>query len=85
MGLYQKSNVATVDEFLRERYKLDQQLKENLSQARARMKLYADKNRTERVFEQGDEDFHKSHPYTQQSVELRNTSKCQILWPLSDY
>ncbi|KAL2506023.1 hypothetical protein Adt_05079 [Abeliophyllum distichum] len=47
MGPYQQTNVAAVDDLLQERYKMDQKLRESLAQARARMKHYADKNKTE--------------------------------------
>lgn len=51
------------------RYKLNQQLKENLSQASKRVKLYADKIRSERSFVEGDWVFLKLHPYAQKSAE----------------
>ncbi|XP_022847494.1 uncharacterized protein LOC111370012 [Olea europaea var. sylvestris] len=54
-----------------QRYKSNQQLKKNLSQAMARMKLYADKNRIERSSEKDGCVFLKLHPYTQKSVECR--------------
>lgn len=43
--------------------------------ARARIKQYADKKRSERSFEEGDLVFLKLHPYTQQSIEHRRNHK----------
>ncbi|KAL2497365.1 Uncharacterized protein Adt_22915 [Abeliophyllum distichum] len=54
LGPYQQTNIASVDSLLQERQRIDQQLRENLAQARARMKTYADKRRSERTFEEGD-------------------------------
>lgn len=63
--------LAAIEKLLQEMYKLDHQLKENLSQARARMKHYADKKMIERSFDEGDWVFLKLHPYVQHSVEFR--------------
>ncbi|KAL2459971.1 Uncharacterized protein Adt_43394 [Abeliophyllum distichum] len=60
--------VTGFEDVLRERYKMDQQLKESLAQARARMNHYADKRRTEREFQEGERVYLKLHPYQQQSV-----------------
>ncbi|XP_022844621.1 uncharacterized protein LOC111367792 [Olea europaea var. sylvestris] len=54
LDLYQQSNVAAVEELLQHRYQLNQQLKENLAQAGAKMKLYADTKRSERSFNEGE-------------------------------
>lgn len=75
LGPYQQSNVALVEELLQQRYKLNQQLKENLSQPTAKMKFYADNKRTERSSEVGECVFLKLHPYKQQSVENRQNHK----------
>ncbi|XP_075080352.1 uncharacterized protein LOC142165870 [Nicotiana tabacum] len=47
-----------------------QQLKENLQVAQARMKFFADKNRTERVLNEGDMVYLKLQPYKQASVAV---------------
>lgn len=48
------SRVASVDNLLAKRDQLLKSLKVNLERARQRMKLQADKHRTEREFEVGD-------------------------------
>ncbi|KAL0309708.1 UNVERIFIED_CONTAM: hypothetical protein Sradi_5913100 [Sesamum radiatum] len=47
----------------------------NLCEAQNRMKVFADKHRTERSFEVGDEVYLKLHPYKQSSVQLRRNMK----------
>lgn len=74
LGPYQQSNVTAVEELLQERSKLDQKLKENLSQVRARMKQYANKYRTERTFNEGD---------FVSSISIKSQAMCQVLWSLS--
>ncbi|KAL0319955.1 UNVERIFIED_CONTAM: hypothetical protein Sradi_5257000 [Sesamum radiatum] len=66
---------SEVDELIQERVKVLQLLKENLQQAQQRMKSYADKKRTEREFEVGDEVFLKLQPYKQTSIALRKQLK----------
>lgn len=46
-----------------------------LSQASARMKLYADKKRSEMSFDEGNWIFLKLHPYKEQSVEHKQNYK----------
>lgn len=48
MGEAPRSNVEAVDALLRERHSLFQQMKEQLLKAQEKMRLYADKKRTER-------------------------------------
>ena len=50
---------ASVDEFLKNRAHVQTLLKDNLNKVIERMKTFADRKRTERVFEVGDEDFIK--------------------------
>lgn len=67
--------VATVDKLLRGRHSTLLKLKENLSQAQARMKFYADRKKTEREFQIGDEVYLKLKPYRQTSIALRKSLK----------
>lgn len=67
--------MATVDELLRGRHSTLLKLKENLSQAQARMKFYADRKRTEREFQIGDEVYLKLKPYRQTSIALCKSLK----------
>ncbi|KAL2506627.1 putative nucleotidyltransferase [Abeliophyllum distichum] len=67
--------VTGFEDVLRERYKMDQQLKESLTQARSRMKYYADKRRTEREFQEGEWVYLKLHTNQQQSVIRRLNHK----------
>lgn len=50
-------------------------LKENLDKAQNRMKVNADKKRTEREFNVGDWVFLKLQPYRQTSVAVRKSLK----------
>ncbi|XP_022841853.1 uncharacterized protein LOC111365530 [Olea europaea var. sylvestris] len=75
MGPYQQTSVSMVEDILQKRYKMDQQLKENLAQARSRIKMYANKNRTERQFEEGDWVYLKLHLYQQWSMAKRINQK----------
>ena len=64
------TSVAAVSDFLDQRTRLLGQLKEHLETARNRMKQFADKHRTERVFAVGDWVYLKLQPYRQTSVAL---------------
>ncbi|KAG8371289.1 hypothetical protein BUALT_Bualt13G0072000 [Buddleja alternifolia] len=57
------------------RRKMVHMFKENLKLAQQYMKHYVDKNRSERVFEVGDEFYLELQPYKQNSVVLRRTLK----------
>ncbi|KAL2230104.1 UNVERIFIED_CONTAM: Transposon Ty3-G Gag-Pol polyprotein [Sesamum indicum] len=75
IGPYLQGHHSDVAELMQERTKVLQLLKENLQQAQQRMKHYADKKRTEREFQVGDEVFLKLQPYKQTSVSLRKQLK----------
>ncbi|KAL2250254.1 UNVERIFIED_CONTAM: Transposon Ty3-I Gag-Pol polyprotein [Sesamum indicum] len=75
MGPYQQSHHSDVEELIQERAKVLQMLKENLQLAQHRMKIYADRKRTEREFQVGDEVFLKLQPHKQTSVAFRKRLK----------
>jgi len=66
---------AEVDHRLRSREEVLSLLKENLWNAQEWMKLYADRKRSERVFQVGDWVFLKLQPYRQKSVAMRHNMK----------
>lgn len=59
---------SSVDELLQERAAHSALLHEHLAAAQNRMKMQADRNRTDREFQVGDEVLLKLQPYTQSSV-----------------
>nr|GEZ84427.1 reverse transcriptase [Tanacetum cinerariifolium] len=69
------TSVATVGEFFTKRNILNKILKEALTHAQNRYKMYADKSRTEREFDVGDWVYLKLQPYRQSSVEVRRNLK----------
>ncbi|GKA15839.1 reverse transcriptase [Tanacetum coccineum] len=69
------TSVAAVGEFFTKRNILNKILKEALTHAQNRYKMYADKNRTEREFDVGDWVYLKLQPYRQSSVEVRRNLK----------
>ncbi|XP_011087088.1 uncharacterized protein LOC105168653 [Sesamum indicum] len=56
IGPYLHSHHSDVEELMKNKVEILQLLKENLQNAQQRMKIYADKKRTEREFEVGDEE-----------------------------
>ncbi|OIT03430.1 hypothetical protein A4A49_57614, partial [Nicotiana attenuata] len=58
-----------------QRQQMLQNLKENLNQARARMKFYADRHRSDRNLEVGDLVYLKLQPYRQTSITVRRNLK----------
>lgn len=62
-------------DFLLEKQQMLAKLKENLNQAQARMKKYADKKRTERSFELGDMVYLRMQPYRLASFGIRQSIK----------
>ncbi|XP_078173973.1 uncharacterized protein LOC144567682 [Carex rostrata] len=63
-----KGPVEAVNTYLRDRQEALHQLKANLVKAQARSKQFADKNRSERKFKEGDWVYLKLQPYRQLSV-----------------
>lgn len=70
-----KSDDPVVAQFAKDRIQTLRLLKENLSKAQERMKVFADKKRTDREFNVGDEVFLKLQPYRQMSVAVRGNQK----------
>jgi hypothetical protein len=75
MGSIPDSKVEAVDELLKERHTILVLLKEQLTKAQERMKLYADKKRHERHFLVGAWVYLKLQPYKQTSVQRRLSNK----------
>lgn len=69
------TNYVGVKQFLQDRAQVQQLLKDNLIKSQERMVWYANKKRTDRSFEVGDEVFLKLQPYRQASVVLRRNQK----------
>ncbi|GMI71757.1 hypothetical protein HRI_000845000 [Hibiscus trionum] len=69
------STVQNVNDIIQSREHTRKLLNDNLVRAQHRMKFYADKNRSERSFEVGDEVYLKLQPYRQSSVALRKNLK----------
>jgi hypothetical protein len=54
--------------------------KENLAQSQARIKKFADKNRSERKFEPGDLVYLKLQPYRNSALNLHNNLKLSTMY-----
>ncbi|KAL0408452.1 UNVERIFIED_CONTAM: Transposon Ty3-G Gag-Pol polyprotein [Sesamum radiatum] len=72
---YIETDHPDVDGYLKDRNKMIELFKVNLREAQNRMKHYADKKRTERVFQVGDSVYLRLQPYRQNSVQLRRNLK----------
>lgn len=66
----------TTRQFCHDRNQIMQLLKQNLTQAQARMKFYADKQRMERSFSVGDLVYLRIKPYKQ--VSLQQLKYCKL-------
>ncbi|XP_071905740.1 uncharacterized protein [Coffea arabica] len=71
------SKIATVEDHLKDRQKLDELFKKNLQEAQNKMKLYADQ-RSERTFSVGDWVYLRLQPHRQTTVDLRGNTKLSI-------
>lgn len=74
-GQFLWSHNPEVNDLVQEKQRTTKLLKENLENAQQRMKMFADKKRSERVFEVGDYIYLKLQPYRQTSVEIRQNMK----------
>lgn len=69
------TNISTLEEMLANKQQQWSALKEILEAAQVRMKAFADKNRSERVFVVGDWVYLKLQPYRQVTVAIRKNLK----------
>lgn len=69
------SHSVELDQWLYERNKLNEVVRDHLQRAQLRMKQHADKNRLERQFKEGDLVYLKLQPYIQSSVVARSNQK----------
>lgn len=72
---YLSTTQREVKNFLAEWHQLRQVIKDNLTQAQNRMKIYADLHRQEREFQVGDAVYLKLQPFRQNTVQLRKILK----------
>ncbi|CAO2826301.1 unnamed protein product [Amaranthus hypochondriacus] len=71
----EETTVESLDQLLSERDAIIDELHFNLAQAQQMMKFYADKNRRELSFEEGDMVYLKLQPYRQRSLATRLNEK----------
>lgn len=69
------TQVASVEDYLLQRKPMLQLVKEGLKQAQERMKVIADKKRTERTLKVGDWVYLRLQPYRQSTVAIRRNMK----------
>ncbi|XP_071928070.1 uncharacterized protein [Coffea arabica] len=70
-----QTKVATVEDYMRDRKRMDELLQHNLKAAQERMKKYAGDHMSEREFQVGDWVYLRLQPYRQSSVMIRNNTK----------
>ncbi|GJS00216.1 retrotransposon-related protein [Tanacetum coccineum] len=70
-----ESKVEALDRRLQAREETIQQLKENLSRSKNRMKQFADRHRSERSYQVGKWVYLKLQPYRQSSMEFKSNQK----------
>jgi hypothetical protein len=70
---------STAYEFLQQKQTMIAKPKENLAQSQARIKKFADKNRSERKFELGDLVYLKLQPYRHSALNLHNNLKLSTM------
>lgn len=77
MNYHQATNTKNdyIDTFLRQRGEMQVLLKKNLLKAQERMTYYANRHRTERSFEEGDEVFLKTQDFRQNSLKDSKDNK----------
>ena len=75
LGPHLQASVATVEEYVKDRKKIDAMLQQNLRLAQEIMKRYADEHRSEREFQVGDWVYLRLQPDRQSIVVLRNNTK----------
>ncbi|KAL8135097.1 hypothetical protein AgCh_009933 [Apium graveolens] len=75
--IYQSAKCTdpVVNQFVKDRVQVQGLLKDNLKKAQERMKFFADKKRSDTVFNVKDEVYLKLHPYRHMSVALRKNHK----------
>lgn len=73
--LVQDSRVPGAKDFVQQNIDIMRTLKENIQQAQNQQKLYADKNRVERSFKEGDMVLLRLHPYKQSSIKPSGAEK----------
>ncbi|KAJ0103101.1 hypothetical protein Patl1_06480 [Pistacia atlantica] len=69
------TRVQAGDEELRNKELINKLVQENLKEAQAKMKLYADRKRADKEFQVGDKVYLRLHPYQQISVVMRRNLK----------
>ena len=75
IGTPSACSVPELDQWLKDRELLTRLIHQQLTRAQQRMKSQADKNRTDRVFQEGDMVYLKLQPYIQTSVASRSNQK----------
>ncbi|KAK8999763.1 hypothetical protein V6N11_065260 [Hibiscus sabdariffa] len=75
MNWNESSLVQSVQEIIQQRQQMNKTIQQQLEKAQERMKHFADRHRTEREFQVGDNVYLKIQPYRQTSLALRKNLK----------